>query len=298
MTRTTSLHGVAAAPLPPAVALLLRALFKRDRPSRDAPFALPEIVHAMPAPAPAALARYNALLGYAPDRLPLTFFYLPTQRAHLALLLCAGFPYRVMGMIHVENAMRLHRRADARTPLRLVTRARVDAPTRSGARFVHLETTGLDGARAVYSCSSTYLAPAGGRKDGGRGPAQALAGASEVVGSWHVGPACGRAYARVSGDWNPIHLGRWPARLLGLRAPIIHGMHSVGRAAAVIEAVQGAPVTAIAAAFRAPVALGSDLVLSYGASPGSFVLARAGRGAVEGSFRTAAMDEASPRDGA
>jgi hypothetical protein len=45
----------------------------------------------------------------------------------------------------------------------------------------------------------------------------------------------GRLYARLSGDYNPIHLWPWSARLLGFKRPIIHGMHTVGRAVAEIE---------------------------------------------------------------
>lgn len=33
----------------------------------------------------------------------------------------------------------------------------------------------------------------------------------------------GRRYARVSGDYNPIHLWPWSARLLGFHRPILHG---------------------------------------------------------------------------
>ena len=39
----------------------------------------------------------------------------------------------------------------------------------------------------------------------------------------------GLAYAKVSGDWNPIHLPYF-ARLFGVKAPIVHGMWSLGHA--------------------------------------------------------------------
>ncbi|MGR5219513.1 MaoC/PaaZ C-terminal domain-containing protein [Vibrio parahaemolyticus] len=38
-----------------------------------------------------------------------------------------------------------------------------------------------------------------------------------------------RAYARLSGDYNPIHLFNWSARLFGFRRPIMHGMFLVAR---------------------------------------------------------------------
>lgn len=36
----------------------------------------------------------------------------------------------------------------------------------------------------------------------------------------------GRQYARVSGDFNPIHLTRWTAKLMGFKRAIAHGMYS------------------------------------------------------------------------
>ena len=44
-----------------------------------------------------------------------------------------------------------------------------------------------------------------------------------------VPAAIGLTYAKVSGDWNPIHLPYF-ARLFGVKAPIVHGMWSLGHA--------------------------------------------------------------------
>ena len=161
-------------PLPPAgPRLLLRALFKRARPFDGQAFDLAETVYDMPAPAPADLERYNALLGFPAGAMPLTWCYLPTQRAHLATLLSPRFPFRLAGMVHVENALVAHRPPAAGRGLRLRTRARVEAPTASGACLVRLTTTARDGAQPVFTCTSTYLAPGARRTRSGRSAAAA-----------------------------------------------------------------------------------------------------------------------------
>lgn len=38
-----------------------------------------------------------------------------------------------------------------------------------------------------------------------------------------------KAYAKVSGDYNPIHLNGLMARLFGFKAPIVHGMDMAAR---------------------------------------------------------------------
>jgi hypothetical protein len=42
--------------------------------------------------------------------------------------------------------------------------------------------------------------------------------------NWELSPSLGRYYAKVSGDFNPIHLTKWSAKLFGFKQHIIHGM--------------------------------------------------------------------------
>lgn len=48
---------------------------------------------------------------------------------------------------------------------------------------------------------------------------------------WDLPAGAGRRYARVSGDYNPIHLWGVTARPFGFRAPILHGYATAARAA-------------------------------------------------------------------
>lgn len=268
-----------SAPLPPAGAgLLLRALFKRGARTNDPP-QLPPTVFACTAPGPEALARYNALLGFARDAQPVSAHYLLAQRAHLESMLAPAFPFRLPGMVHVENAIAEHARVAPGTPLRLVTQLRIDPPTASGARFCVLDTTAWDGSTAVFGCTSKYLALPGRR--GGARSAPDPAPALPLFAGWDVGHDAGRAYARVSGDWNPIHLARPAARLFGLRGPIIHGMHSVAKALACLEA-QGGRVRAVDVRFRSTVPLGAKVQMLHAPGTAAFALVCEGRLAVEG----------------
>jgi|GEM_PF-359447 len=242
----------------------------------------------------AAVDRYRAALGFAGDAVPLTWWYLPVQRAHMGTLLRDAFPFRLAGMIHAENTLTEHRAADRARPVRLDTVIRIAAPAPNGAVYCALETRCLQDGEPVVTCASRYLARRGARREG-RLPAKDTAAIdAPQVAAWHLDAAAGRRYAAVSGDWNPIHLWGWSARLFGLPAPIIHGMQTVGRACAAIESVRGAHVTAIGCRFRAPLALGSDVVLHAGAD-GSFAACSGGRLAVEGNFAVAAGADQSAR---
>jgi acyl dehydratase len=74
----------------------------------------------------------------------------------------------------------------------------------------------------------------------------------------------GRRYARVSGDYNPIHLWPWSARLLGFRRPILHGACIEAMVAhAIIAEVGGGPsaLRRLQISFRAPLLLPADVRL-------------------------------------
>ncbi|MDB5960927.1 MAG: hypothetical protein JWP59_2221, partial [Massilia sp.] len=214
---------------------LLAALFKRGAAGHheDGANAVLQTDFLLPRIDTHHVARYNALLGFAPGSVPLTYYYLLTQRAHLATLLAQGFPYRVAGMVHVENTLVETQPADPSRPLHLTTTVAIGPATASGAVHCDLLTVGVQEGMTVFSCTSKYLAKRGKRK----GPSSAARDTIEGkrIGGWAVGGSLGRAYAKVSGDWNPIHLWRWSARLMGMRRPIIHGMHSVAAACALLE---------------------------------------------------------------
>lgn len=265
---------------------ILRVLSKRARAVPAGPVAPLTSRYTLTRLDLAHVARYRAALGFTSDAVPLTYWYLPVQRAHMATLLSDGFPYRLAGIVHVENELIAHAPAPVDTAIVLATRIDILPPTASGAVYCALETVGSADGERIFTCTSKYLAkrsPFGARSGKAKGKRAPIA-AGAVIDSWTLGPSSGRGYARVSGDWNPIHLTRWSARLMGLPAPIIHGMHSVARTCAALEARAGRQVTALSVRFTAPVPLGEAVVLKEGERADSYVLFCAGVPAAAGTF--------------
>ncbi|KAB8167994.1 hypothetical protein FH609_010710 [Streptomyces sp. 3MP-14] len=77
-----------------------------------------------------------------------------------------------------------------------------------------------------------------------------------VTERWALAADLGRAYARVSGDRNPIHLHPLTARPFGFRRPIAHGMWTAARALAALDEVLPEAFT-VNVRFRAPAQLPS-----------------------------------------
>lgn len=264
-----------------SAATLLRALCKRAAaPGPAAPLTTRYLLSGLDA---AHVARYRAALGFGGSHVPLTYYYLLAQRAHLATMLDAAFPFRLVGAIHVDNLLRAGVQPVCGRPLVLATTVRIAPPAANGAVHAALETEATQDGSLVFACRSTYLVVRG-RRSGEVRPPSAPEAAPAPIAGWELANASGRAYAALSGDWNPIHLWRWSARLMGLQAPIIHGMHTLARVCAELERAAGRPLVRLDGRFRAPVPLGSALALAAGLAQGRYAVRLGDRIAVEGTF--------------
>lgn len=270
-----------AFPLPLAplgVPLLLRALLKQRH--RDAPTES-QACYRFEGIALEHLRRYNAAFGFEDGTVPLTYLYLIAQRAQLATMLDGPLPFRIPGLIHVNNALAVHAPLALALPLIISTTTRLLPPEENGAIRCVLETKASDDGRPVFDCTSTYLVKRGSKQHERR-PVLSAPTSDEALGNWALTPSDGRRYAALSGDWNPIHLWPWSARLMGMRQPIIHGMHTVAKVCSIIEQKVGRPVVALDCSFDGPVPLGSTVKLLYPPESGRFIAVCNGRIAVSG----------------
>lgn len=101
--------------------------------------------------------------------------------------------------------------------------------TERGQRFETLGEFSLDG-KTLARYRSGYLMPVKNSKPKRDGTV--LVDDISVYqrqSNLQTSKASTRAYASVSGDYNPIHLSGFMAKLFGFKAPIVHGMDMAGR---------------------------------------------------------------------
>src|SRR5438067_3835352 len=194
-----SKRTTASAPLPlplPSMgpATLLRALFKRPR--RQSGLPTPHTRYSLDRIDSAQLRRYREALGFDGDAVPLTWWYLPAQRAQVATMLDEAFPFRLPGAVHTANLLRAHAAPAPDAPLLLSTSVTVQPPGDNGAVLALLATRGEQDGRPVFECDSSYLMVRGRACKDGRPPEAPL----PACAGWQVGPRCGRRYATLSGD--------------------------------------------------------------------------------------------------
>jgi len=217
------------------------------------------------------LAAYARLTGHVlADRLPGLYPHLAAFGPQLQLVCDRQFPFPPLGLVHVSNTVVQHRPLLVSDTYDLVVRiGRMHAHRRG--RLVDLETTATVDGQAVWEQTTTALARGGG--DLWATDTFALAGVDAPVGEtrWRVPAQVGRAFARVSGDVNPIHLSGLTARLFGFPRAIAHGMWTAARALAAVEQ-ELAGAYRYDVAFRRPVLLPATVRLGVAPDPGGGLL--------------------------
>ncbi len=217
---------------------------------------------------PAKVAAYREVCGFAKgDDVPLTFPHILAAPLHMAVLTCPQFPIPAMGIIHGRNSIVQHRALKAGESLDFVVKVDGSRDVRNGYEF-DVVTLASSGSELAWESVTTVFvrrkAPEGAPKTPREKPADPVPMAETKP--WAVPHDQGRRYAKVSGDYNPIHL--WPitARLLGgFPRPIAHGMWSLARCVAELEGRAPAPVARLDVEFKRPVLLPAKAV--FGATP-------------------------------
>jgi acyl dehydratase len=257
---------------------LVRALFKRPARASAQPIQASYRLDRLDAD---HVRRYSDAFGFPPGPVPLTYLYLLAQRAQLATMLDRAIPFRIVGLIHVANSLTMHSAVRLEAALTLVTTLSMPEPLPNGAVECLLETKSTDGEQLVFTCTSRYLIKRGQRTKR-TAPSPIVAPMGKADEQWVVQADAGRRYAALSGDWNPIHLWAWSARLMGMKQPIIHGMHTVAMACSLRQQSTGRVPVTIDCHFRSTVPLRSKVSLSDAGNPGVFTVICKQRVAVEG----------------
>jgi acyl dehydratase len=210
------------------------------------------------------LQRYREVCQFAPTSvLPPTYPQLLATPLHAEMLTSGLFPLPVFGLIHRKNRIVEHRPIPQSATMSLACRIGAQTEGERGLEFEVLTTVEVGGTLA-WEAVSTILAPAGRLQSGpARARLPAVEQAERVISSlWHVPGNIGRRYARVSGDYNPIHLFGLTARLFGFARPIAHGNWSLARAVAELQPAAPPLPRAITIDFKRPVLLPAVAELS------------------------------------
>ncbi|MBD7994123.1 hypothetical protein H9639_02260 [Arthrobacter sp. Sa2CUA1] len=233
----------------PALGRLYLAAVGNAARSRLSPPSSPEELPAARHSVPQARVNLTNLTDFqrlvmhsAQDTLPSGYVHTFAFPVAMSVMAREDFPLPLLGMVHLRNEVRHLRPIHYTEPLSVTAWAENLAGHRAGTQ-VELVAEVRSGAELVWTGRSVYLAkgvflPRFDRP--ARGAERADFTPPLPTAQWRLGADAGRNYARVSGDFNPIHLSSLSAKALGMKRSIAHGMYLASRVVAeAVPAVQG-----------------------------------------------------------
>ena len=204
------------------------------------------------------VAAYRLVCGESPPGiLPPMYPHILATPLQMNLMESDDFPLQLAGLVHLGQEIEWHRSLPIDAPIDFACKVEGPREVEAGWEFRLTTDATLDGELAWREVV-TFLKPDFSRR---ARPKRARRGEGDAT---HFRPLLhmqfpedtGRRYARVSGDWNPIHLWPFLSKRFGFRRPIAHGMFTLARCLAVVQA-RGVDLTGrrLKAVFKAPVML-------------------------------------------
>lgn len=183
---------------------------------------------------PNHLKAYNEVCGFKNNGyIPAIYLAVLSQSLQMHMMTSEAFPFAVLGLVHIRNAVKQTRKIGVNEQLSLSCKFGELKSHDKGVQFDFI-TTAKVGNDVVMEGTTTYLS----RQKTDAKPAEKVKEDSvpnyEVQAVWDVSENTGRRYAKTSGDFNLIHIHALTAKAFGFKQAIAHGMWSKARALASI----------------------------------------------------------------
>ena len=170
--------------------------------------------------------------------LPTTYPFLIAFPLLMKLMTSKTFPVSILGLIHYSNRITQHTPINQNAVLTILCRVNNNHTSDKG-RFIETHIDIFEGGKLVWECNSTFLQPLKRKpaKIRSRNNGELNGQVMETVSSFQFTAFDALKYAYISKDTNPIHLHYIPARLMGFKSTIMHGMLAKARVLAQLEAL-------------------------------------------------------------
>lgn len=215
------------------------------------------------------LQRYKDVCGVPADSagLPPAYLHVVAMPMHMRLFVARDFPVKVLGLIHLRNTIRVHQVVDTSAPLRLRVNFDTMRLTEAGQEY-DFTTRYERGGELVWEEISTMFARGNKptKAEGGKRPAIERSAHPETgthTETLDIPDNTGWRYARVSGDYNPIHLTARTAAMFGFKQAVAHGMWSLGRCLGAAAAQLPSERFQVDTQFKLPVYLPSQALARH-----------------------------------
>ncbi|MGJ8681351.1 MaoC/PaaZ C-terminal domain-containing protein [Paraglaciecola sp.] len=228
----SNVHSEQLAKLPNLKVLMLQALFKRDLKQSSPVLPANELWIENLRLNADSIALFHQVVEWhgASSVLHPCFMHTMAFPIHMKLLLKADFPFSLLGLVHIENTIHQYRPLKDPEQFKLVCRLGELTLHKKGWLFSVI-TECFCGTELVWKSTSINLSRAKHNLpvENKTNSSDANFTTTPTKLNWDFSEDLGRRYAEASGDYNPIHLRKWSAKLFGFKQQIAHGMFTKSR---------------------------------------------------------------------
>lgn len=181
---------------------------------------------------PQAVARFNTVTQL-PVNNRVTAPYLHTLgfNAGLELMTEPDFPLPALGMVHVYNRFTQHAPVPMGAEVTLEISLSQPRARGKGTEIDIIVKGSVNGQLAFEDVSTCLAKTASLPEVQEEAPKRRLElPEGPIIAQWNMPAGLGERYARVSGDYNLIHLNNLAAKAFGFPRAIAHGMYTASRA--------------------------------------------------------------------
>jgi acyl dehydratase len=210
---------------------------------------------------PVKLAAYRNVCGFSESSvLPPTYLHVLAFNLQMQLMTAKEFPFPILGLVHLGNRIKIHRPLGGVNKVYIGVHAGNLRPHAKGATF-SLFTQVEDGLGVLWEEESTMLCRDVNLEGAVSLVDELLTTPMTEVTRFHAPADVGRRYAKVSGDYNPIHLSGPSAKMFGFPKAIAHGMWLKARTLALLSNHLPGSNLEIDVQFQKPVRLPGEIIL-------------------------------------
>jgi len=183
---------------------------------------------------PIALKNYHEVLGLTQgEHLPVLYPHVLAGGLHMNMLTHKLFPFGLLGAVHLKNRITQH------TPIKNTQVMDIHSAMGEfrllpkGLEFDFSTEVTVEGEKVWEEVSTYFMAGKFGGKENPSSETSfelATLENTEDMANWPVPKDRGKKYAKISGDYNPIHMSATLAKLFGLKRDIAHGFGIVAEA--------------------------------------------------------------------
>ena len=210
------------------------------------------------------LNAYAATCGLAVSgHLPPLYPHIISAPIHTTMLSHKDFPLPMMGSIHHRNHIIQHRQIHTDETLDIFCNVETKRNISKGLEFDIMTNVTVSGEPVWDSITTVFIRGKFGEPDK---PSElsniSSSPEAKLKAEWFVPAGTGRKYAKITGDYNPIHMSPLSAKLFGFKRDIAHGMWTLANAIGRMPLTLNNKPVKIDAAFKGPMFMNNKAKLN------------------------------------